>query len=279
MSRGFTIVTPNFNMGRYLAATIESVLSNLGPDDEYFIIDGGSGDESVEVIHAYARYLSGWVSEPDRGHADALRKGFARANGQFLAWLNSGDILLADSLQQARDVLIQSRADMIFGDDFYIDEQGRVIGLSRAEVASLRNYMLYGGWTPLQDACFWRRTLYERVGGIDPTLKYASDYDLFLRFSMTGVCRYVSQVFSAFRRHEGQKSIEGSAAYLWEKEASRTRALQTLSRSRQSILAMKIFYWIMVRYRTFFSHRLEQDGSCVGVSASALSCRQYQRKG
>src|SRR5690349_7665396 len=186
-----SVVTPSFNMKRYLPGTIESVLKNLQPGDEYFIIDGGSSDGSVEVIRGYEKHLHGWLSEADNGYADAICKGFARATGDVLCWINCGDLFLAGALNAARAALQVSSADLIFGDDFYIDEQDLVIFFSRGEVKDLKNAMLYGGWTPLQDACFWRRELYQRVGGIDPQLKYAADYDLFLRMALSGNAVYL----------------------------------------------------------------------------------------
>jgi glycosyltransferase involved in cell wall biosynthesis len=220
-----SVVTPSFNMARYLAETMASVLGNLAPGDEYLVIDGGSTDGSAEIIRRHERHLAGWVSEPDRGYADALAKGFSRASGDILCWINAGDLLLAGALDAARKAIAESGADMIFGDDFYIDEEGRVILFSRGYVRDLRRAMLFGGWTPLQDACFWRRSLYERVGGLDPALQYAADYDLFLRMALAGRAAHVPVAFSAFRRHPGQKSIAGAQRYGVERQQARAREL------------------------------------------------------
>jgi glycosyltransferase involved in cell wall biosynthesis len=220
-----SIVTPSFNLGRYLDETMASVLGNLVPGDEYFVIDGGSTDGSAEIIRRHEGRLAGCVSEPDRGYADALAKGFARATGDILCWINAGDLLLAGALDAAREAMADTGADMIFGDDFYIDEDSRVILFSRGYVRDLRRAMLFGGWTPLQDACFWRRSLYERVGGLDPGLQYAADYDLFLRMALAGRTEYVPIAFSAFRRHPGQKSISGAPRYRVERQQVRAREL------------------------------------------------------
>lgn len=216
-----SVVTPCLNMSRYLESTIVSVIENLGPHDEYFIVDGGSTDGSIDIIRRYEANLSGWVSESDNGYADGLAKGFARTNGDILCWLNASDLYLTGALDAARQLLIESRLDMIFGDDFYIDVDSNVLSYSRGWVPDLQRAMLFGGWTPLQDACFWRRDLYEKVGGIDPSLQYAADYDLFLRMALNGTVRYVPFAFSAFRKHVGQKSIAGSVSY--EEERNRVR--------------------------------------------------------
>jgi glycosyltransferase involved in cell wall biosynthesis len=216
-----SVVTPNFNMALYLEETIKSVIGNLRPGDEYFVIDGGSTDGSVDIIRRHEDSLTGWISESDAGYADALAKGFARASGDILCWINAGDIYLSGALDAARKLLIGD-IDMIFGDDFYIDEDNKVLSYSRGWVPDLRMATLYGGWTPLQDACFWRRSLYQKISGIDRTLQYAADYDLFLRMALVGRTGYVPVTFSAFRRHAEQKSVSGSAAY--EDERRRVRA-------------------------------------------------------
>ena len=163
-----SVVTPSFNMGRYLEGTIASVFANLRVGDEYFVIDGGSTDESVDVLKRNAQQITGWVSEPDNGYADAIAKGFARASGDILCWINAGDLYLTGAFDTVRK-LFEKDADLIFGDDFYVDEDSKVLAFSRGWVPDLRAATLYGGWTPLQDACFWRRDLYQRVGGIDRT--------------------------------------------------------------------------------------------------------------
>jgi glycosyltransferase involved in cell wall biosynthesis len=233
-----SVVTPSFNMAPYLEDTITSVIGNLRPGDEYFVIDGGSTDGSVDIIRRYERSLTGWISEPDAGYADALAKGFARASGDILCWINASDMYLSGALDTARK-LLAGDIDMIFGDDFYFDEDSQVVSFSRGWVPDLRAAMLYGGWTPLQDACFWRNSLYQKIGGIDRSLQYAADYDLYLRMALTGRTGYVPLTFSAFRRHARQKSISGSAAYKGERRHVQEReigvcrlgpVLRTLSR-------------------------------------------------
>jgi glycosyltransferase involved in cell wall biosynthesis len=219
-----SVVTPSFNMASYLEDTITSVIDNLRPGDEYFIIDGGSTDGSADIIRRHEGRLTGWVSEQDAGYADALAKGFDRATGDVLCWINAGDLYLAGALDAARRLLIGD-LDIIFGDDFYIDEANRVLSYSRGWVPDLRMATLYGGWTPLQDACFWRRGIYRNIGGIDRSLRYAADYDLFLRMAIAGRATYVPFTFSAFRRHAGQKSILGAVAYEAERKRVRSREI------------------------------------------------------
>jgi glycosyltransferase involved in cell wall biosynthesis len=270
-----SVVTPNFNMAGYLPATIRSVLDNLGPQDEYFIIDGGSSDGSVEAIETYQSRLTGWVSERDSGYAEAIGKGFRRATGDIFCWINSGDLLLAGAFDRARQRLAEADAKFIFGDDFYIDENDRVLRYSRGKVADIRTAMLYGGWTPLQDACFWRRDLYELVGGIDASVKYAADYDLFLRMAMSGETAYAPFAFSAFRRHDGQKSIGSAARYAVDKEAARQRLLSKLGSSPAATAIKGFFEKNRMRARARLAPRLWARPDLVGKPIASLACSAY----
>src|SRR5215469_6751580 len=108
-----SVVTPSFNMAPYLEATITSVIANLRAGDEYFVIDGGSTDGSVDAIRRHEAGLTGWVSEPDGGYAEAIAKGFDRATGDILCWLNCSDIYLSGALDAAKD-LLSADLDMIF---------------------------------------------------------------------------------------------------------------------------------------------------------------------
>jgi glycosyltransferase involved in cell wall biosynthesis len=262
-------------MKQYLARTIESTLRNLAPGDEYFIIDGGSTDGSVDVIRSYESRLTGWVSERDRGYAHALSKGFARARGDILCWINASDLLLGGALEAARAQLARTQAEMIFGDDFYIDEQDRVVSYSRGHVADLRASMLYGGWTPLQDACFWTRRLYESVGGIDDNLGFAADYDLFLRMSGAGRVAYVPTAFSAFRRHEGQKSIAGSRRYREEREFCRKREVAKEQLPAWRRVAAEAVHAFGVRWRVHVRTRFYRRPDLQGVDVGTLPAKQY----
>lgn len=269
-----SIVTPIYNLGHYLESTILSVLQQDYSGLDYIIVDGGSTDGGIEVIKKYEKHLSWWVSEPDKGHADALAKGFSRATGDILCWINSGDLLLPGALDAARRALAETGAEMIFGDDLYADEDGRVIFYSRGYVRDLKDAMLYGGWTPLQDACFWTRALYERVGGIDPLLKQAVDYDLFLRMAMQGTTRYVPLTFSVFRRHGGQKSIAGADAYRAEREAIRKRQLAQVLEPALRKVIRQAWHGLAIRWRVHVQQRQWRRPDLVGRPLSEFRCGQ-----
>ena len=269
-----SVVTPSFNMARYLEDTIKSVVANLRPGDEYFVIDGGSADGSVDVIRRFEADITGWVSEKDAGYADAIGKGFARASGDIFCWINAGDLYLSGAFDAARWLLTPDR-DMIFGDDFYIDEDNRVLTLSRGWVPDLHAATLFGGWTPLQDACFWRRGLYELIDGIDRSLQYAADYDLFLRMASAGSTDYVPTAFSAFRRHAGQKSISGSAAYNVERWQARARQLDLDPSVPILKAARRGAYRVAMSARARLAPLAWRTPELVGRCVTDLPCASY----
>lgn len=273
----FTIVTPNFNMGDYLEETMISVLNNMSDGDEYYIIDGGSSDKSIEIINKYASRISGWISEPDHGYADAIAKGFASGAGEYLCWINSGDLLLKGALNKAKNLLDETGADMIFGDDLYINSSSLVISFSRGHCRDLRKAMIYGDWTPLQDACFWRRVVYDRVGGIDTFIKNAADYDLFARISCDGKAIYAPFTFSAFRSHDGQRSIKNKISYKAEKEKSRKILVAKARDPKFLKLLYRLFYFFLMRWRARVLHRYWDISRLHNLDARTLICREYKK--
>lgn len=260
-------------MGSYLGSTIESVLRNLEPGDEYFIIDGGSSDSSLEIIRSYQARLTGWISEPDAGYADAVAKGFRLAGGRYLCWVNSGDLLLDGALDRARTELMKTGADMIFGDDLLIDDDNKIMQVTNGHAKNLRKMMLYSGWTPLQESCFWTRTLYENVGGIDPKIKYAADYDFFLRLSLTGLCHYVPAIFGAFRRHDGQLSMAKTNLYKAEREKCRAREITALP-PNPLLPLIQAYYWLKVRWRVRVNGRKRNMYYLEGKTVSEVASQE-----
>lgn len=273
-----SVVTPCFNMKSYIGRTIRATLANLAPGDEYIVIDGGSTDGTTEVIAQHANELTYWTSEPDRGYADALAKGFARATGDILCWINASDLHLGGTFDRVRTIFASSDVDLVFGDDFYIDEQDRVISFSRGYVHDLRAAMLYGGWAPLQDACFWRRNLYVSAGGMDVSLKYAADYDLFLRMSGRGRSSYIPMAFSAFRRHAEQKSISGKVAYRHERMAVRAREQAGDSALGAWKWGARAIHAFAIRWRLHVLQKLWTRPDLSGRNIATLEAGRYWPK-
>jgi len=202
-----SIVTPSFNQARYLEAAIQSVLSQDYPRLEYLIVDGGSTDGSVDIIKKYQNRLAWWVSEPDKGQTDALNKGFARAKGEILAWLNSDDTYEPGAVAAAVKFLqAHPEVGMVYGDANYINEDGRVIGKFPAAQTDLRR--LRQGYVHIpQQASFFRGNMWREVGPLDPSFYFAMDYDLWVRLAARSKLKYMPQTWANFRLHTAGKTI------------------------------------------------------------------------
>ena len=202
-----SIITPSFNQARYLDATIQSVLSQDYPNIEYMIVDGDSNDGTINVIKKYQSNLAWWVSEKDKGQTDALNKGFARAKGEILAWLNSDDTYEPGAVSAAvRYLQEHPEVGMVYGDCNFINESGRVIGQFDSAQTSYR--LLRQGYSHIpQQTMFFRADLWKQVGPLDTSFYFAMDYDLWTRIAARSQIRYVPQTWANFRLHTSGKTI------------------------------------------------------------------------
>jgi glycosyltransferase involved in cell wall biosynthesis len=203
-----TIVTPSFNQAPYLEETIESVFNQTYSNIEYIIMDGGSTDGSAEIIKRHQKKLAYWVSEKDRGQTDAINKGFAKAKGEILGWINSDDTLISNAVEEA--VLFlgdQPDTGLVYGDANYIDEKSRVIG--RFPAAQTDLVRLRRGYVHIpQQASFFRKSIWDQVGPLDPEFFFAMDYDLWVRIARKTEIRYLPRLWANFRLHRGAKTID-----------------------------------------------------------------------
>lgn len=202
-----SIVTPSFNQAPYLEATIRSVLSQDYPRLEYIIVDGGSTDGSLEIIRKYAAKLAWWTSEKDKGQTDALNKGFAHAEGNLFAWLNSDDTYQPGAVASAVGFLQgDPQLGLVYGDSNYINEAGQVIGKFPAAQTDL--HRLRQGYVHIpQQASFFRGDLWRSVGPLDPSFYFAMDYDLWVRIAARAQVKYVPHTWANFRLHTAGKTI------------------------------------------------------------------------
>lgn len=203
-----SIVTPSYNQKNYLEDTILSVLNQDYPALEYFVIDGGSADGSLEIINKYSDKLTGWVSEPDQGQTDAINKGFARSQGEIMAWLNSDDVYHPGAIRSAVEFLQKNpEIGLVYGDTDLIDGSGRKVGRFNARQTSYQRLMRGGVYIP-QPAAFWRRDLWQKSGPLDTSFYFAMDYDLWVRFSKLAPVQYYPELWSSFRIHgEGKTTV------------------------------------------------------------------------
>jgi len=218
-----SVVTPSYNQAGFLAETIESVICQRGDFFiDYVIVDGGSTDDSVDIIKHYDALLRRgewplscqgigyrWISEKDNGQTDALMKGFRMAQGDLLAWLNSDDTYFPGALQKAADFFRENLdTGLMYGDGCYCDAVGTIIGNYRTEEFDLDR--LASANIICQPAAFFRKDAFETVSGLDGTLHFAMDYDFWIRIGRHFPCRYVPCMLATYRLHEASKTVSSN---------------------------------------------------------------------
>jgi glycosyltransferase involved in cell wall biosynthesis len=250
-----SVVTPSFNQANFIEATIKSVLSQEYPNLEYIIIDGGSTDESLEIIKKYDKYLHYWCSEPDQGQYDAINKGFARATGEILAWINSDDMYYPWAFKTVSSIMsafpqIEWLTTLYPGS---LDYHGFFKGLRSipgySQEAFLDGcYLPSGrkafGWIQ-QESTFWKRSLWEKVGGhIRTEYSLAGDFDLWARFFLHADLYGTKSPISGFRRQFNSRNSQNYKKYVTESEKSLAAMREKLNWSpsftRKSALKLQI---------------------------------------
>ncbi len=183
-----SIVTPSYNQARFLKQTLETVIQQDYQPLEYIVMDGGSTDGSVELIREYEDRIAYWVSEPDRGQADAIQRGWSCSRGDILAWINSDDYYAPDAVTRVVEVFRQHpEVDVVVGDCIAVDENGRFIRQIPGGIWGEKQIM---GNTLPQQSIFCRRVAIEAVGGLTTHLRYVMDWDLWLRLWLNGARFY-----------------------------------------------------------------------------------------
>lgn len=242
-----TLVTPNFNGAEFLEDCMTSVFDQGYPNLEYIVIDGGSTDDSVRIIKKYARHLSWWTSEPDRGPYYAIQKGFSKSTGEVMAWINSDDILHRNGLFVVTEIFtVFHEIRWLMGRTNHIDESGRVVYCSNRERWSKYRYYIGKYVWIQQESTFWRRSLWEDAGGrLDTSLSLAADLELWNRFFRYDKLYTIDALIGAFRiRAHNQRSLEGMEIY--EQEASDVLARNVLTPAEiRRVHVIRLFQTIM----------------------------------
>jgi glycosyltransferase involved in cell wall biosynthesis len=210
-----TVVTPSFNHAPFIEETIRSVLLQRYPNLEYVIVDGGSTDGTLDVIRRYERWLAWWVSEPDRGQAHAINKGLRRATGEWVAWINSDDVLYPNALAAiARASARYRSAGLIYGTGAKIDLSGRVI--QKVPFRPYDQRLLRTKYFMLQQSSFMRRDALREVGWLDESLQYVMDWDVAMRIGRVYPIRAIADEIGMFRIHPAAKT-QGDI-WVWGRE-------------------------------------------------------------
>lgn len=202
-----SILTPSYNQGQFLEETIRSVLLQGYPNLEYIIIDGGSSDNSVDIIKKYEPWLAYWVSEPDNGQSHAINKGFKLATGDIYAWINSDDYYLEGSFNIVANEFVSLQEDAILlGYGNVVDTEGTFLDTRKIERIDNKTLINWEENWFLQQACFWPSTCWNVVGGLNEGLELLMDYDLWFRFLKLYPFFYIDKPLGVLRYYEDTKS-------------------------------------------------------------------------
>ncbi|WP_245581609.1 glycosyltransferase family 2 protein [Rudanella lutea] len=259
-----TVVTPSYNQVEYLERTILSVLNQGYPNLEYFIMDGGSTDGSVEIIKKYEPYLAGWVSERDRGQTDAINKGFRRATGDLVAFQNSDDVFAPDAFWRVAKAWQQDpTAGVFFGDMYIIDENDAITEEMRVPPFCAECH-IYEGMQVFNQSFFVRRDLLDRFGLLDESLRFVIDYEIVARLGVQpGVrFRHVDGFWGGFRVQPDAKSSNIATVGVQEHARIRQKFAPALkSRWGESFWVRycrirKLLYFVFRGNFTYVRHRL-----------------------
>lgn len=197
-----SVVTPSYNQGEFIEKTIRSVLLQAYPDLEYIIVDGGSSDNSVEIIKKYGRWLTYWASERDKGQSNAINKGFQKATGVVYTWLNSDDYLLKDAL---RNVAVAYRAlpdaGGWFGGCLQVNADGKILLTVHPKFLDAEHLAAWGDNAVTQPACFFSSKAWLKCGPLDESLHFGMDFDLWLKIAKEFPIAKVNEVLAVAVAH------------------------------------------------------------------------------
>lgn len=207
-----SIITPSYNQAKYLEQTMLSVLNQDHPRIEYIVMDGASTDGSVEIIKKHAGQLIYWESVKDQGQADAINKGFARATGEIVAWLNSDDYYLPGTISAAVKVFEENPdVVLVYANMLAVDEDGQTFNTLTYKQLTLEDllcFQIIG-----QPAVFMRRSALQKTGGLDPTFHFLLDHLLWIHIAKRGRILHINQTWSAARYHAGAKNVARAAEF------------------------------------------------------------------
>ncbi len=269
-----SIITPSFNQGEFLEETIKSVIAQKYPNLEYIIIDGGSTDNSVEIIRAYADHISFWCSEKDRGQCDAINKGLRMATGDYIGWINSDDIYYHQTLVETAAILAKNPdADIVFGNYDYIARDGAIVHRRREIPYDFRVYFWTSTCYHANVAALFRKRCFEQFGLLREDLHYSMDFELYLRFGFKG-CKFAhtDRVLGAYRLHDASKTVVAYGDF--RREAMQVRK-ELAAKIRPSRWKELVFPLSFVIYR--FARKLGHGCYSVGNIVSLKTFRKIKQ--
>ncbi len=240
-----SVITPSFNQGRFIEQTIRSVLEQDYAKIEYWVIDGGSTDETLAILRCYETDPRlKWISEPDRGQSHAINKGLARATGHLFVWLNSDDVLNHGALRQVARAWRPDEPAVIYGAARLIDEEGRDLGVfpGLASNMTIARLLRPARYNLAQPATFAPTALVRELGGVDESLHFSMDLDLWIRLAQRITFRFVGQNLACFRLHTRSKTSSTAHKFILDIDLIMTRAIRSgLIAAREAQVQLDLF--------------------------------------
>ena len=259
-----SIVTPSYNQARFVGWTARSVFLQRYPNLEYIMMDGGSKDNTMEVLEPYADRFAYLVSERDKGQSDAIHRGFARSTGDIMAYLNSDDMLAPGSLDFVATFFAEHpNVDAVYSHRCTVDAENKVLWYWMLPRHS-DWYMMRWDLIP-QETCFWRRRLFERRGNVDPSFRFAMDYDLFIRYMQASRFVRVNRFSGIFRQHEQAKTSQ-LLETVGKQEVNKIWSANGLRGSRlHPLLSTRFFHTVQRRGHKFAASGQQLPGCLPGI--------------
>ena len=264
MNLKVTIITPSYNQGEYLEETIQSVLNQTYSNIEYIVIDGGSTDNSVDIIRKYEERITYWCSEKDNGQADAINKGLKLATGDLVCWINSDDILYPNFTENfVNHFVAHPNVDFLYGDV----EQGvemQHATIRRGEAIDYPTVLRTLRVPMPQQATMWRKEVMDKIGYLDPQWHVLLDREYFMRIAQHCVIEYLPGVVAFFRNHENAKSIAEWHKWMPELEKYYTTLFEDSKFPYQHLKneSMASMYWECYRIAHTCNKSKEQKYYC-----------------
>jgi glycosyltransferase involved in cell wall biosynthesis len=265
-----SVVTPSYNQGRYIEDTIQSVLNQEYPNIEYIVVDGGSTDNTIEILKKYEDKLK-WISEKDEGQTDAISKGFNMAKGDILGWLNSDDAYLPDAV----NAVVKHFHDcpgtgMVYGKSHLTDETGNIISNYPTEPFDYKRLARFNFIA--QPSVFFRKETYMAAGGVDRNLHYIMDYDLWLRIAKKYRIDFLPHFISNFRLHAGSKTISDKHAL-----ESQEECLKAVTKYYGWVPPNRVYGYYYYYLKSKLPHHLKNINFLISLLSLLISSVEYVR--
>jgi len=225
-----SIVTPSYNQHQFIRETVDSIISQSYENWELRIVDGGSTDGTVDYLETLEDNRITWVSEPDEGQTNAINKGFRKCTGEIVCWMNSDDVFCPSSFDRvAKEFTKHTSLDVLSGDKFHIDEGGTITSVQRYaqyDVDSFANDKM----AMCNQACFWKRELFNKIGYLDETIQFVMDLEYFVRMGNKKSLniKHIPQILGAQRYYDGTKTSDSEWIKVWDEERTKVLGLNKL---------------------------------------------------